>query len=133
MSDIYNTYKLGTEGEDIACLFLEKKGYEIVVRNYRAKNRKEIDIIAKKGEYIVFTEVKTRSSVKFGIPSESVNITKQKHIISAAKQFLADNWDLYAESQPRFDVIEVYHDKKTGKNYVRNIEGAFITSITNEE
>ena len=65
------------------------------------------------------------------IPSENVNINKQKHIISAAKYFLKENWKLYAESQPRFDVIEVYHDRKTGKNYVRNIEGAFITNGAN--
>jgi len=123
-----NLKKFGTDGENIARLFLEQKGYEIIEKNYRAKNRKEIDIIARKGEYIIFAEVKTRSSLKYGVPSESVNINKQKHIISAAKYFLTVNWRLYAESQPRFDIIEVYRDRKTGKNYVRNIESAFIAN-----
>lgn len=126
-----NLKKLGKDGENTACLFLEKKGYEIIAKNYRAKNRREIDIIAKKGEYIVFAEVKTRSSASFGAPSESVNINKQKHIISAAELFLAENWGLYKENQPRFDIIEIYYDKKTGKSYVRNMESAFIINEGN--
>ena len=120
-----NHKEFGNSGENTACLFLESKGYNIIAKNYRAY-RKEIDIIAKKGEYIIFAEVKTRSSAKFGTPSQSVNITKQKHIIFAAELFLLKN-AVYSELQPRFDVIEIYCDKKTGKNYVRHIEGAFIT------
>ena len=121
-----NHKDFGSGGEIIAGLFLESKGYRIIAKNYRAY-RKEIDIIAEKDGYIIFAEVKTRSSAKFGTPSESVNITKQKHIIFAARKFLLCNDKLYAGLQPRFDIIEVYRDKKTGKNYVRHIEGAFIT------
>ena len=120
-----NTKILGNSGENTACLFLESKGYEIIEKNYRAY-RKEIDIIAIKNEYIIFAEVKTRSSTNYGTASESVNITKQQHIILAAKLFMLEN-SVYSEFQPRFDVIEVYHDRKTGKNYVRHIESAFIT------
>jgi len=61
-----------------------------------------------------------------------VNIYKQRHIIAAAKRFLMDGGSLYSESQPRFDVIEIYHDNKKGKNYVRSIEGAFITNENND-
>jgi putative endonuclease len=105
---------------------LESKGYEIIEKNYKAY-RKEIDIIAHKDGYIIFAEVKTRSSVKFGVPSESVNLKKQQHIIFAAKMFLLENSRLYSNFQPRFDVIEIYRDKKSGTDYVRHIEGAFIT------
>ena len=132
-----NSKKLGSDGENIAVLFLERKGYEIVEKNYRAKIKSqkgagcEIDIIAKKDGYIVFVEVKTRSSLNYGAASESVNINKQKHIISTAKRFLMESGSLYSENQPRFDVIEIYRDNKTGKNYVRNIEGAFITNEKN--
>lgn len=117
---------VGSGGELCACLFLESKGYEIIEKNYRAY-RKEIDIIAQKGGYIVFAEVKTRRSSAFGSPSESVNREKQRRIIWAAKKFLADNGRYCLAFQPRFDVIEIYSDKKTGKNYVRHIEGAFIS------
>ena len=116
---------VGSSGELCACLFLESKGYEIIEKNYRAY-RKEIDIIAKKGGFLVFAEVKTRRSAAFGLPSESVNQQKQRHIIWAAKKFLADNIRFYSKLQPRFDVIEIYRDEKTQKNYVRHIEGAFI-------
>ena len=117
---------LGAKGEDAACAYLEYKGYEIIERNYRAY-RKEIDIIAKKDGYLAFVEVKTRRSANFGAPSESVNWEKQKHIILAAKKFLADNYRAHKTSQPRFDIIEIYCDEKNQKNYVRHIEGAFIT------
>ena len=118
--------KLGNSGENTACLFLESKGYKIIEKNYKAY-RKEIDIIAYKDGYIIFAEVKTRSSVKFGAPSESVNLKKQQHIIFAAKMFLLQNQRSYSDFQPRFDIIEIYRDKKAEKDYVRHIEGAFIT------
>ena len=121
-----NHKEFGNSGEHTACLFLESKGYKIIARNYRAY-RKEIDIIAQKDGHIIFAEVKTRSSAKFGAPSESVNLTKRQHIIFAAKKFMADNYRLYSEFQPRFDIIEIYRDKKTQKDYVRHIECAFIT------
>jgi len=111
-------------------LFLETKEYKIIKRNYRAF-RKEIDIIAQKDEYIIFAEVKTRSSKKFGVPSESVDVRKQRNIIFAAKKFLFDNNKLYSKYQPRFDVIEIYRNTKSGKNYVRHIKGAFITNSEN--
>jgi len=124
-----NHKELGNSGENISCLFLESKGYKIIEKNYRA-NRKEIDIIAQKDGCIIFAEVKTRRSATFGIPSESVNIKKQQHIISTAKLFLLENV-IYSELQPRFDVIEIYHDSKTNKNYIRHIESAFITNEEN--
>jgi len=121
-----NHKEFGAGGERIARLLLEGKGYEIIAQNYKAW-RKEIDIIAKKDGYIIFAEVKTRSSAKFGTPSESVNAEKQRHIILAAKKFMLENGGLYSKLQPRFDIIEIYRDKNTGKNYARHIEGAFIT------
>ena len=122
-----NNKDFGNSGENIAFLFLQGKGYAIIERNYRAW-RKEIDIIAKKDGYIVFAEVKTRRSAKFGTPSQSVGKEKQKHIITAAKKFLLESGARYSALQPRFDVIEIYSDKKNDKNYVRHIEGAFITN-----
>jgi len=116
----------GDDGENIAGLFLESKGYKIKEKNYRAY-RKEIDIIAIKDGDIIFAEVKTRSTAKFGTAAMSVGREKQKRIIFAAKIFLLNNDKLYSGLQPRFDIIEIYRDKKTGKNYVRHLEGAFIT------
>jgi len=125
-----NNKELGNSGENTARLFLESKGYKIIAKNYRG-NKKEIDIIAQKDGHIIFAEVKTRSSANFGTPSESVDIRKQRHIISAAKSFIAYSGGLYAEFQPRFDVIEIYRDNRAGKDYVRHIKGAFITNEEN--
>jgi putative endonuclease len=125
-----NKKELGDSGENIAAAFLDSKGYEILARNYRFM-RREIDIIARNGEYIIFTEVKTLTNSKFGTPAEKVNTSKQRHIISAAKGWLLKNSAVSGSLQPRFDVIEIYMDLKNDKNYVRHIENAFILTGRN--
>ena len=122
-----NNKEAGNYGENIARAYLESKNCVIIAQNYRFL-RREIDIIAKDGEYIVFIEVKTRTGTNFGTPAQSVNLNKQKHIISAAKGWLLKN---KTKLQPRFDIIEVYRDKKNDKNYVRRIENAFILTNKN--
>jgi putative endonuclease len=118
---------LGNLGEDIARLYLESKGCEILAMNYKFL-RREIDIIARDGEYIIFVEVKTRTNVKYRTPGANVDLKKQKRIIFAAKGWLLEN---KTSLQPRFDVIEIYRDIKNDKNYVRRIENAFILSDKN--
>lgn len=123
----------GDKGENIACAFLESKGYFIIKKNFRAA-RCEIDIIARKDEYIIFVEVKTRKTQKFGNAALAVGAQKQKNIITAAEIFIAsdfesglDSGSLYENMQPRFDIVEVYVDEKNKKNYINHIEFAFIT------
>ena len=111
-----NTKILGTSGEVLAKKFLKKKGYRIVEVNYVNKIG-EIDIIAKQGETIVFVEVKTRSSLKFGLPSEAVGFYKQNKIRSVALSYLKTTKNL--ETPARFDVIEVFGEE------IRHIENAF--------
>ena len=102
---MYLNKELGKMGEDIAIKYLIKNEYKIISRNFTCKQG-EIDIIAKNKEYLVFIEVKTRSSIKYGIPAEAVNETKKKHIWNVAKYFLHKyNLENYLV---RFDVIEVY-------------------------
>jgi putative endonuclease len=95
---------LGQEGERLAADYLSKKGYRILVRNYRY-HRNEIDIVARHKKTLCFIEVKTRSSREKGHPVEAVTITKQREIIKAAKAFLAFSGEL--ESDCRFDVVTV--------------------------
>ena len=111
-----NTKILGTKGEVLAKDFLKKKGYKIIEVNF-SNQIGEIDIIAKQGETIVFVEVKTRSSNKFGLPSEAVGFHKQNKIRSVALAYLKSTKNL--ETQARFDVIEVFG------NEIRHIENAF--------
>ncbi|MBN4048669.1 YraN family protein, partial [bacterium AH-315-N22] len=81
-----------------------KKGLTIRVRNYRKKTG-EIDIIAQDGQCLVFIEVKTRKSLRFGQPYESVTLTKQAQISRVALDYITRN---KLHDQPiRFDVISI--------------------------
>lgn len=94
----------GACGEDAACSFLKDKKYKIVKRNFRCSHG-EIDIIAKDGEDLVFVEVKTRTSDKFGTPATAVTYYKKQNIVKAAQFYLMNN---PTELNIRFDIIEVY-------------------------
>lgn len=104
MIDKYNKI-FGRAGEEAAAEYLKKKKYKILERNYKSSYG-EIDIIAKFKKDIVFVEVKTRKSDKYGRPYEAVNYYKQKRMIATAKTYLYIN-DLY-DKNVHFDVVEVY-------------------------
>ena len=95
----------GKFGEDCAAKFLESAGYTIIARNFRIRSA-EIDIIAQIDDVIVFVEVKARSDIRHGLPSEAVNFRKQKKIIRAAGVFLQS--ENFSDCACRFDVVEVY-------------------------
>jgi len=95
--------KKGKEGEVRAERFLTEKGYETVVRNYRYK-RSEIDLIVKKENWLVFVEVKMRSSAAFGHPEQSVNSAKRKKVMEGAAQYLEEtNW----KGNVRYDIVAI--------------------------
>ena len=96
---------LGDAGEEAAAEFLKKKKYKIIERNHK-NSYGELDIIARYKKDIIFVEVKTRRSDKFGKPYEAVDYYKQKRITSAAKAYLY-KMRLH-DVNVRFDVIEVY-------------------------
>jgi putative endonuclease len=95
---------LGKWGEDMAAGYLHGKGYQIVVRNFRAPHG-EIDIVAVTGDLLHFIEVKTRSSHSFAYPEDAVTPRKQAYFLSAVEYYL----DLHPESGDnwQFDVIAV--------------------------
>lgn len=80
----------GDLGEKIAVDFLIDKGYSIIKTNYQ-KRCGEIDIIASRGTYIHFIEVKYRKNIKNGYPKEAVTKVKQKKIISTALHYIEEN------------------------------------------
>ena len=100
-----NKRKFGLAGEKIAQKYLKDNGYKILENNYYTRNG-EIDIITSKDNYIIFVEVKTRTNVKYGKPSEAVNKTKKLHMKRSAAIFLKEN--NFSKFIIRFDVIEVY-------------------------
>lgn len=115
----YKKVELGRCGEQIVVEYLEKNKYKILKRNFYCRQG-EIDIIAKDKNEIVFIEVKTRTNVNFGRPSESVNGIKQKHMYKAAKYFLYKSGLL--EMLIRFDVVEVLvNERKFNINHIKQI------------
>jgi putative endonuclease len=114
----------GNLGEKLARRQLKKEGYKILKRNYVAEGA-EIDIIAKDKDCYVFIEVKTRTSVRFGEPMESVTPFKQRHIIRSAQSYLMLKKIDENQVEIRFDVIEVKSDN--GKNEINHVKNAFIT------
>lgn len=79
--------KLGKYGEERAAVYLDRKGYEILARNYRCRYG-EIDIIAMDGDTLCFIEVKTRRNLHCGLPCESVTFRKAQHLKKCAYTYL---------------------------------------------
>lgn len=97
---------LGKLGEEKAAEYLEKYGYSIVARNARTRYG-EIDIVARKGSFTVFVEVKTRRNRTYGYPEESVTVTKQEHMIHSAQAYLMAHPELGGDWQIDVMAIEV--------------------------
>lgn len=117
---ISHNQKIGKNGEDYAIKFILSRGYLILKRNFRCRNG-EIDIIAKDNKEIVFIEVKTRTNLKYGVPSLAVNDLKKQHIARVAKYYL-HKYNL-EDRLIRFDVVEILI--KNGKffvNYLKNVD-----------
>lgn len=96
--------RTGKRGEDIAVAHLKKKGYEILERNYRCLFG-EVDIIAKDADTIVFVEVKSRRSERFGEPQMAVGLEKQRKLSRISWKYLEEK-RLYP-CNARFDVVAV--------------------------
>jgi len=113
--------ELGKQGEAMACLLLKRQGFSILCRNY-ANRIGEIDVIAKKGNTLVFCEVKTRNNTNYGQPFEAVSSHKQKTINRLALMFLQRHPELL-DYEIRFDVVSILFNGK--KHNIFHIENAF--------
>ena len=95
--------ELGKKGEDLATQFLKKKGYKILIRNYRFK-KLEVDLIAQLNDELVIVEVKTRASRYLAGPEDTVSKGKQRSIITAANQYIEEN---EIDLETRFDIVSI--------------------------
>ncbi len=119
---------LGRLGEDMAAEYFIKHNYKILERNYRCRLG-EIDLIVlgKNGiePVLVFVEVKTRRSLNYGTPAESITWKKQNKIRKVAAWYMADHpeskgWNI------RFDAILILKNQGNGENYdLEHISNAF--------
>jgi putative endonuclease len=101
---------LGTFGESFAAAHLMHQGYRIIARQWRCE-RGEIDIIARDGDELVFVEVRTRRSRRFGTPEDSITRAKQDRLIELSLLFLQE-YDTNDDDPPwRIDVIALDVDR----------------------
>jgi len=78
----------GKLGENIAKEYLENKGYKIIEQNYKTKYG-EIDLVAKKGNELIFIEVRTKRGEDFGTPEETINKNKLRKLWGNARAYAA--------------------------------------------
>ncbi|WP_266203450.1 YraN family protein [Pontibacter kalidii] len=117
-SQISKHLHTGRLGENHAAAYLRGQGYTILRQNYRYK-RAEIDLIAQKDKLLVFVEVKTRATNRYGYPEEAVNDRKEALLLGAAEEFiLQEEW----QHEVRFDIISV---TLTSPPEIHHIEDAF--------
>ena len=109
-----STRKLGLYGEDLACKYLQAKGYAILERNFRCRRFGEIDIVASKAGVLSFIEVKTRCSSRFGKPAEAVTLAKQRKIYRVAQYYLQCAGLTSRIPVLSFDVVEIIIEGSAG-------------------
>jgi putative endonuclease len=117
--DKIGSLPFGRWGEEIAAEFLEKKGFRILERHFIFQHA-EIDLVARDGSYLVFVEVKTRSSAEYGLPEEALSERKKRYLKKAAEGYLYLNQ--LADQDCRFDVVTVHFlpDGTTSLNHYIN-------------
>lgn len=111
---------LGKLGEDLAVQYLTDKGYEILERNWH-NIHKEVDIIAKDGQYLVIVEVKTQQNDEYGEPDLAVTKRKQRMLIAAANAYISRK---ELDMETRFDIISIV--VKDSDPVIEHIEDAFL-------
>jgi len=117
--------EVGKLGEKAAQKFLKKRGYRICETGFRCPHG-EIDIIAQKKDCLVFIEVRTKSSLEFGSPEESLTEAKKKKLIASALTYITSHQKL--PSEWRIDVVAVELDDKGQTKRIELIENAIEQS-----
>lgn len=111
--------ELGKLGEELAVDYLQQNGYNILETNWTFQ-KAEIDIIAQKDNILAVIEVKTRSSIAFGLPQDFVKPKKIQLLVKAINEYIIAN---NLEVNVRFDIIAIY--KKEKEYSIEHIEEAF--------
>lgn len=110
---------VGKKGEDIAVEYLKKQGYKILERNKHFSKNCEIDIIANDKKTMVFVEVKTRTTTKFGHPLEAITKTKYQNIKTGLFTYLQEN--NLKDTSFRIDAISIILEPEIQIQHLKNI------------
>ncbi|GGF01702.1 YraN family protein [Flavobacterium limi] len=105
--------ELGKKGEDLAVEYLLLNDYKILERNW-VFQKAEIDILAKKDNFLAVIEVKTRSSLDFGLPQDFVKPKKIQLLIKAVNAYINDRENDFEDNlEIRFDIIAIHKSQET--------------------
>lgn len=113
--------QVGKLGEKEARKFLKKRGYHIRETGFRCRHG-EIDIVAQQKDFLVFVEVRTKSTPDFGTPEESITQAKKEKLIASALTYTNTHQNL--PSLWRIDVVAVELDEKGKAKRIELIENA---------
>lgn len=108
---------LGNQGEELAKVYLEKKGYKFIKKNLRLFCG-EIDLLMEDGDVLVICEVKTKTSDKFGAPQDEVDFFKKKKLVQLAKAL----WSLYPSQSIRIDVVAINMENESVEHILNAVE-----------
>ncbi len=95
--------ELGKWGENLAAAYLQKKGYEILERDWKSGHH-DLDIIARDEDTLVIIEVKTRRNRLFGNPEEAIDYRKCQSLLSATNHYVKSH---YIKAPIRFDIMSI--------------------------
>jgi len=113
-----NFRRVGAGGEDRAASFLESRGFEIIERNYRFGRAGEIDLIARRGDLLVFVEVKSRRNSEYGVGEEAVTERKKRQLGRLAEWYLSRHRKM--KKPVRFDVLAIELDEPPRYRLIQN-------------
>ena len=113
----------GKDGEMLAGRYLLGEGLAVLEYNWRS-GHKEIDIIAKERDVLVFVEVKTRRNALYGDATEAVTPQKMRNVILAAEAYIERH---NIDSPVRFDVVTVVPDGDTHR--IEHVRDAFSSDV----
>jgi len=111
----------GILGEKLARDFLKERGYHIIETNYRCPEG-EVDIVARDKDFLVFVEVRTKTSLAFGSPEESITPAKKERMRVVASRYLETHDNL--PQSWRIDVVAVELDPREKPSRIEIIENA---------
>ena len=115
--------RLGKYGENLAAQFLFRRGYKIAEKNYYTQFG-EIDLIARRGDEILFVEVKTRTADRTGLPETAVDYHKLRHLQKAARIYLnSRGWNCFW----RLDIISVELNREKGTAKIKWFNNISLT------
>lgn len=114
-----STRSVGNKAEDLACKFLWGEGYKIIERNFNIRGG-EIDIIAKKQEFLVFIEVKARFSHEYGLPEESITFFKIRSLKKTALFYITQK--KLGNIIYRFDLVAIDYTEDPSRPKIKILE-----------